>query len=116
MDLDDKDPFQPKQSYDLRGEGRGKKKKKEERWPYLGSFKDVFGNRYKARCWDCRAFLAWRVSTALQSPTWDGVNHRKGAQKQGGTSRAFPSWKMNTCWKKTFLEKKAPALSWVIYL
>lgn len=30
MDLDDKDPFQPKQSYDLRGGGRGKKKKRRE--------------------------------------------------------------------------------------
>lgn len=23
---------------------------------------------------------------------------------------------LNTCWKETFLEKKASALSWVIYL
>lgn len=30
IDLDDKDPFQPKQSYDLRGGGRGKKKKKRD--------------------------------------------------------------------------------------
>lgn len=49
------------------------------------------GTRYKARCWDSRAFLAWSISTAPQSPSWNGVKAGKGAQKQGGTSGPFPA-------------------------